>query len=988
MAHDGEKQSWDDDERFYSSGRDSDDSPILSYRYDRHRRYASYTQAPEPHGPRERRSAVTALAKCFLFSAAMILFCALLYIPAYNRASDQLPKALLRCASYTQASEPHGPRERRSAVTALAKCFLFSAAMILFCALLYIPAYNRASDQLPKALPRYASYTQASEPHGPRERRSAVTALAKCFLFSAAMILFCALLYIPAYNRASDQLPKALPRYASYTQASEPHGPRERRSAVTALAKCFLFSAAMILFCALLYIPAYNRASDQLPKALPRYASYTQASEPHGPRERRSAVTALAKCFLFSAAMILFCALLYIPAYNRASDQLPKALPRYASNTQASEPHGPRERRSAVTALAKCFLFSAAMILFCALLYIPAYNRASDQLPKALPRCASYTQASEPHGPRERRSAVTALAKCFLFSAAMILFCALLYIPAYNRASDQLPKGLVAGWSVHTNRDTKIYVQPNNVTLIHEPKDICSKLDRNKKNKLFLLIVVCSSTTNFERRVAIRETWGNRDIYRNLEKVFNTVSDKYKSYNYTYDLYPESHNVSVNVSKSRRDISIGSILPELAKVLQNNMVNTKTEDVPEKRFEDDDDPVLPEFDMNKELGENAESYDYEYESNIMRIPPRGYEDSPSLGKILKMLKEKDVFPEKVEEKTEEADNTEPEFKLVFLLGLPTQNNDTEVQSKIDEEVERYGDVIQEGFIDSYNNLTLKSIMMLKWITNKCNESVRYILKTDDDMYINVPKLMFNLKNRSRDFDEKVAAGAKDHEYLLIGALICGARPVLDSNNKWYSPRYMYGGRVYPRYLSGTGYVQFSLHVRRACVPSVPIGYSPRYMYGGRVYPRYLSGTGYSPRYMYGGRVYPRYLSGTGYALSSRAASALYSAALRTNYFHLEDIYITGMCAIRSSPRIIPRDDPDFSYRAGSTRAECAAHSHATTHRVSPRRMRLLHRRLGRLDLADRWNSPQRCALKRSSLTDSRLLEPWAYLATKAWSVST
>ncbi|XP_028173958.1 uncharacterized protein LOC114362691 [Ostrinia furnacalis] len=517
-------------------------------------------------------------------------------------------------------------------------------------------------------------------------------------------------------------------------------------------------------------------------------------------------------------------------------------------------------------------------------------------------RYASYTQASEPHGPRERRSAVTALAKCFLFSAAMILFCALLYIPAYNRASDQLPKGLVAGWSVHTNRDTKIYVQPNNVTLIHEPKDICSKLDRNKKNKLFLLIVVCSSTTNFERRVAIRETWGNRDIYRNLEKVFNTVSDKYKSYNYTYDLYPESHNVSVNVSKSKRDISIGSILPELAKVLQNNMVNTKTEDVPEKRFEDDDDPVLPEFDMNKELGENAENYDYEYESNIMRIPPRGYEDSPSLGKILKMLKEKDVFPEKVEEKTEEADNTEPEFKLVFLLGLPTQNNDTEVQSKIDEEVERYGDVIQEGFIDSYNNLTLKSIMMLKWITNQCNESVRYILKTDDDMYINVPKLMFNLKNRSRDFDEKVASGAKDHEYLLIGALICGARPVLDSNNKWYSPRYMYGGRVYPRYLSGTGY-----------------------------------------------------------ALSSRAASALYSAALRTNYFHLEDIYITGMCAIRSSPRIIPRDDPDFSYRAGSTRAECAAHSHATTHRVSPRRMRLLHRRLGRLDLADsceRWRLTQ------------------------------
>lgn len=45
--------------------------------------------------------------------------------------------------------------------------------------------------------------------------------------------------------------------------------------------------------------------------------------------------------------------------------------------------------------------------------------------------------------------------------------------------------------------------------------------------------------------------------------------------------------------------------------------------------------------------------------------------------------------------------------------------------------------------------------------------------------------------------------------------------------------------------------------------------------------------------MYGARVYPRYLSGTGYALSAPTAKALYKAALTTAYFHLEDIYITG-----------------------------------------------------------------------------------------------
>ncbi|XP_052757095.1 uncharacterized protein LOC113520130 [Galleria mellonella] len=504
---------------------------------------------------------------------------------------------------------------------------------------------------------------------------------------------------------------------------------------------------------------------------------------------------------------------------------------------------------------------------------------------------------------RGRRSTVTVLAKCFLFCSTMILFCVLMYIPVYNRANDQIPKSLVAGWSVHTNRDTKIYVQPNNVTTIHEPKDICPKSTRHKKNNLFLLIVVSSSTVNFDRRIAIRETWGSQENYIKMSKIFNAVRNKYKHYNYSYDLYTETDNGTANVSREKRDISSFSrLLPELAKALQNNLENIKTDDVPEEKRYDDaekrfDDDILTEFDMNKELGDVTEN-DVDYyadDTNIMRIPPNGYDDTPDLEKILKMLKPN--FPKN--EERAETGNTEVDFRLVFLLGLPAHDNDTTVQSKIEEEVEKYGDIIQEGFIDSYNNLTLKSIMMLKWITNKCNESVRYILKTDDDMYINVPNLVLNLKNRSKEYDEKVSKGYKEKEHLLIGDLICGARPVLDSNNKWYSPRYMYGGRVYPRYLSGTGYV-----------------------------------------------------------FSADAAPPLYEAALRTNYFHLEDIYITGMCALRARPRLVARDDAGFSYAAARGAAcagcaGCAPQLRHTVHRVPPAALRALQRQLLSPRLADR-----------------------------------
>lgn len=30
-----------------------------------------------------------------------------------------------------------------------------------------------------------------------------------------------------------------------------------------------------------------------------------------------------------------------------------------------------------------------------------------------------------------------------------------------------------------------------------------------------------------------------------------------------------------------------------------------------------------------------------------------------------------------------------------------------------------GDIIQENFVDSYNNLTLKTVLMLKWTSRNC-----------------------------------------------------------------------------------------------------------------------------------------------------------------------------------------------------------------------------------------------------------------------------
>lgn len=59
------------------------------------------------------------------------------------------------------------------------------------------------------------------------------------------------------------------------------------------------------------------------------------------------------------------------------------------------------------------------------------------------------------------------------------------------------------------------------------------------------------------------------------------------------------------------------------------------------------------------------------------------------------------------------------IKIVFLVGQPVRDFTDELQSRINYENELYGDIIQENFRDSYNNLTLKSILMLKWVKNNC-----------------------------------------------------------------------------------------------------------------------------------------------------------------------------------------------------------------------------------------------------------------------------
>lgn len=94
------------------------------------------------------------------------------------------------------------------------------------------------------------------------------------------------------------------------------------------------------------------------------------------------------------------------------------------------------------------------------------------------------------------------------------------------------------------------------------------------------------------------------------------------------------------------------------------------------------------------------------------------------------------------------------------------------QKRVEDESEKRRDIIQEDFIDSYNNLTIKSIFMLKWFNNKC-PSAKYLVKSDDDMYLNLTGMLALVNSLNQTTG------------VLIGSLISNARPILDHHNKWF-----------------------------------------------------------------------------------------------------------------------------------------------------------------------------------------------------------
>lgn len=132
---------------------------------------------------------------------------------------------------------------------------------------------------------------------------------------------------------------------------------------------------------------------------------------------------------------------------------------------------------------------------------------------------------------------------------------------------------------------------------------------------------------------------------------------------------------------------------------------------------------------------------------------------------------------------------------VFLLGQ-TAGSDyfPNVSEMLRFEASLHGDLLQWDYRDTFFNLTLKEVLFLEWIAERC-PSARYIFKGDDDVFVNTRSILSYLGGLS---------GTKARD-LFIGDVISNAGPHRDKRLKYYIPESIFVGS-YPPYAGGGGYL--------------------------------------------------------------------------------------------------------------------------------------------------------------------------------------
>ncbi|XP_063779183.1 acetylgalactosaminyl-O-glycosyl-glycoprotein beta-1,3-N-acetylglucosaminyltransferase-like [Pseudophryne corroboree] len=157
-------------------------------------------------------------------------------------------------------------------------------------------------------------------------------------------------------------------------------------------------------------------------------------------------------------------------------------------------------------------------------------------------------------------------------------------------------------------------------------------------------------------------------------------------------------------------------------------------------------------------------------------------------------------------------------KRIFFIGVSRAQEDAKwLMQLLAIESQTYGDILQWRFQDTFYNLTLKQVLFLQWQNHRC-PGVQFIFNGDDDVFVhtfNVITYLQSLENNG------------SHSHLFVGALNIGMPPVRENKTKYYIPKELFPGEIFPPYCSGggilmSGFTSYSILRASEYIPLFPI----------------------------------------------------------------------------------------------------------------------------------------------------------------------
>ncbi|XP_038124279.1 N-acetyllactosaminide beta-1,3-N-acetylglucosaminyltransferase 2 [Cyprinodon tularosa] len=145
-------------------------------------------------------------------------------------------------------------------------------------------------------------------------------------------------------------------------------------------------------------------------------------------------------------------------------------------------------------------------------------------------------------------------------------------------------------------------------------------------------------------------------------------------------------------------------------------------------------------------------------------------------------------------------------RTVFLLGRQDSSTGPypDLNNLLELENEKYGDILQWDFRDTFFNLTLKDLLLWKWLQQYC-PTAAFVFKGDDDVFVRTDALLDYLQNKLEEHNLWRTYTNETDMNLFVGDVISNAMPNREPSVKYYIPESFYKG-VYPPYAGGGGVV--------------------------------------------------------------------------------------------------------------------------------------------------------------------------------------